>query len=251
MSGGGVPAIPSPQEVWASGVRVAIGLPMERTVGDNALLHLWPIAQRGWPLVSARTYQRTDVNRNGFAQDLLKTDYTHLLMLDLDQLHPADTVERLARWVMDDPDKLVVASLSFRRGEPFDPLMFVVGPDGALHAPTQWPEGIVRAAVAGHGSILIHRSVFARIDWPWWAYTYQTGEDGAPTTPSEDMWFCQRLERAGIPLWVDTTTTAPHVTTATVDGESWRLWLADHPNQIIPNVAPREAQPVGASGDGE
>lgn len=245
---GGVPAIPSREAVEAAGLRIAVGLPMERTVSDLSLLHLWPIAQRGWPLVSARVYQRTDVNRNGFAQDLLDSDYTHLVMLDLDQLHPADTVERLARWVMDDPHKLVVASLSFRRGEPFDPLMFIEAPNGNLMAPAEWPDGIIPAAVAGHGSILIHRGVFERLSWPWWAYAYEIGEDGKPALPSEDMYFCQKLKFAGIPLWVDTTTTAPHLTVGTVDAESWRLWLADHPGRIVPAAElTRQAASVGAA----
>jgi hypothetical protein len=229
-AGHSLPPIPTRAQLEQAGIRIAVGIPMERNVQDAAFLGFWQIARRGWPLVD-HLYGRTDANRNKIASALVRSDFTHVFMLDLDHIHAPDIVEHHARWVLDDPDKLVVGGLHFRRGEPFEPCAFVYGPDGDLHAPADWEPGLYKVGAIGHGSILISRKVFEQLPKPWWAYTYQFASDDS--YPSEDMFFCSRCRQAGIDLWCDTTITSPHLITNTVDESTFRTWLAEHPANVV------------------
>lgn len=222
--------IPTRQELLDAGINIAVGVPMERTLTDWAFTHFWQIAKRGWPLID-HVYGRTDLNRNRMGKFILQQpDYTHICMLDLDHIHAPNIVERLASWVLDDPDRLIVSGLHFRRAAPFDPCAFVYGADGQLHAPVEWEPGLFEVHAVGHGSILIAREVFERLPEPWWAYTYQDVEHNV--FPSEDMWFSHLCRENGIKMWVDTTITSPHIIMNIVDEDTFRRWVADNPHQI-------------------
>lgn len=220
-------------EMVNTGVKVVIGLPLERNIRDMAFLGLLQCLRKGWPMFP-RLYGRTDINRNEFARQLLDSDYTHLLMLDTDHIHPPDVVERLVRWVIEDPKRLVVGGLHFRRGEPYDPCMFIKDKDGAYHAPVEWPKNsLLKVDSMGHGSILIAREVFERLPGPWWQYTYDKWTPAFNWVfPSEDIYFCDLCMKHGIDLWCDTSQTSPHMIDALVDGEAFQKWLADHPEAI-------------------
>ncbi len=225
-----LPAIPTRAQLEAAGIKICIGIPMERNVTDTAFPHFWNIARRGWPLID-HLYGRTDVNRNRMAEVLLQSDYTHVMMLDLDHIHSHDIVERHARWVLQDPERLIVSGLHFRRGEPYEPCAFVFAPDGDLHAPVEWPAGLVRVDATGHGSILISRKVFEQLEKPYWAYSYAHAKKG--TYPSEDMYFSWICREAGIKMWCDTTITSPHLITGLVDESVFRQWMADNPQRVL------------------
>lgn len=222
--------VPTRQELLDVGINIVVGIPMERTLTDWAFIHFWQIARRGWPLID-HVYGRTDINRNRMAKWLRDNpEYSHILMLDLDHMHMPNIVERLASWVLDDPSRLVVSGLHFRRAAPFDPCAFVFGPDGQLHAPATWEPGLFEVHAVGHGSILIAREVFERLPEPWWAYTYEGVEENL--FPSEDMWFSHICRGGGVKMWVDTTVTSPHLIHNLVDGDTFKRFLAEHPEAI-------------------
>jgi hypothetical protein len=203
---------------------------MERNVIDHAFLAFWEIARRGWPLMH-RLYGRTDVNRNAFAAELLRSNFTHLVMLDSDHIHPVDVVEKMVRWVWQDPTRLVIGGLHFRRGEPFEPCAFIYGSDGQLHAPAEWQPGLIQVDAIGHGTLCVHRAVFERMPAPWWAYDYSRAPE---VYPSEDLWFCRLCREHGITMWCDTTLTSPHIINNIVDAETFQRWIADHPDMVKP-----------------
>jgi hypothetical protein len=222
-------ALPSRADLEAEGIRIVLGIPMERTVSHEAFLYFWDVAQRGWPLFPIG-YGRTDLNRNKLATKLLESDYTHLMMLDLDHLHPPDVIERHARWALERPECLVIGGLHFRRGEPFDPLAFVYGADGEMRSLAAWPRGLIEVHALGHGTLLVHRSVFEQLDPPWWGYDYGRAAEGV--YPTEDMYFCYLCREAGIRLWVDTTISSPHIITNVVTEDVYRSWLQSHPEKV-------------------
>lgn len=227
--GGKLPLIPTREELEKAGIKIALAIPLERYVPDSAFLHFYAIAMKGWPLF-ARPYGRTDFNRNEFARTLLDSDYTHLMMLDLDHLHSPTVIEQHARWLLDDPDKLVIGGIHFRRGEPFDPCIFLKSEDGKLYAPVDWSEGLIKVDAIGHGTILISRKVFEQIQPPWWCYTYNNV--GSWIFPSEDLYFCHLLNHHHIDIWCDTTITSPHLIQSSVDENAFRLYLQEHPELI-------------------
>lgn len=228
-SNGHLPPVPTRGDLEAAGIRIAVGVPLERTLPHEVFPYFWRIAQRGYPLLPC-WYGRTDVNRIRLAEQLLDSTYTHVVMLDQDHLHDEDVIERLARWVLADPAKWVIGGMHFRRGAPYDPLMFVYGPGGELHPVADWPRGLIQVHALGHGSLLVSRDVFGRLPTPWWGYDY--GRSGVGQYPTEDMYFCYLCQQAGIKLWVDTTISSPHLITQYVTEEAFRQHLAEHPEKV-------------------
>src|SRR5512139_1698249 len=84
--------------------RIVACVPMTQSLpfADEVFGCFWNIAQQGVPLFH-RPYHRTDYLREKYAEELLRSDFTHILMLDSDQKHPATVVQKLARNVIDDP----------------------------------------------------------------------------------------------------------------------------------------------------
>jgi hypothetical protein len=204
--------------------RVMVGVLPERNgvPSPDILFDLIAIAQRGHPFVRI-PYTRTDLARNSLAEHLLSEErFTHVLMLDADHRHPHDIVERLSRWVIEDPSRQVVAGLAFRRGAPFDPCMYMEADNGQVYVPDEW-QGLLRVDLAGTAAMMISREVFERIPRPWFAFDYS----GAAKReyPGEDMWFCRRCKEHGIPIWVDTTTVSPHLIENWVTEGTFRSYL--------------------------
>jgi len=204
-------------------VRPLVGVLLERAISYADEVYPWIVAlgQQRWPLVNTG-YGRTDVTRCNMAEHLLGSDvdYTHLVMLDIDHEHQHDVVARLIRAVTEDPARLVVGGLSFRRGKPYEPLAFRRNEDGLFQAVLTWKPGEVLGDIArlGFGSVIIAKQVFERVPWPWFKYTYpKRGE-----YPSEDIWFAEQCEAAGIGMFVDTRVTNDHLSVARVNqGVFW------------------------------
>lgn len=223
--------VPTKEELQAAGINIVLGIPMERTVPSRAFISFMKIAEQGWHTLP-HPYGRVDVQRNTMALAMLKhpANFSHILFLDLDHTHPIDIVQRLARWVYYDPKKLVVGGLNFRRGEPFDPCIFIEAPDGEFRPPLQWERGIGEVQAIGFGCILMSRKVFEILPGPWFQYVYQYFED--EIYPSEDIYFSTLCNVHGIKLWCDTTTTSPHLIDSIVDEDVFRHWIADHPQAV-------------------
>jgi hypothetical protein len=212
--------LPEPERIHVIGaqdptVRIVLAIPMERTMMQEAFFSFARIFQQGWAMARL-PYTRNDIAREKFAQFLLNEKapdgvtpkYTHILMLDSDHAHPEDIVMRLARWVFLYPQSVqVVGGLNFRRGEPYDPCAFIDPGDGQFHRLAQWGKGLLSVEALGSGSLLIAREVFEKIPAPWFNYAYPGGD----MTPGTDMTFSAKCRAAGITLWVDGTTTSPHL----------------------------------------
>jgi hypothetical protein len=209
---------------------VVVAVPMERTVMQLAFFGFMEISQRGWPLAKLE-YTRNDIARHKFCEFLMShPEYTHLLMLDSDHVHPPDIVHRLARWCVAYPQEVeVIGGLNFRRGEPYDPCAFVDPGDGHFHRLAEWPQGAVNVSVLGSGSILIAKSALERIPLPWWDYQYPD-HNGWPGT---DMTFSNRCREEGVKLWCDTTTTSPHIGDRLIGYEDYRRYLAAHGAEMM------------------
>jgi len=179
--------------------RVLVYFLLERTISyaDLVFPSMMQIAAQG-PVILNMPYQRTDLARNKGAIELLKTDFTHLLMLDIDHVHPSDVVQRLSRWVALDPKKFqVVGGLNFRRSEPHDPCAYIMDDDQNAFA-IEWDEKsqLVEVDRMGTGSIMIAREVFEQIEPPWFFNNYdKVFED---KWPGEDIGFSDKVKAAGI-----------------------------------------------------
>jgi len=218
--------IPTREQLLNNGINVAIAIPLERNIRDIAFLSIIPILQKGYGYIGGN-YGRTDMARNQIAKDFMDSDFTHVLMMDSDHIHPPDLVERLARWVINDPEKKIVSGINFRRSAPYDPCVYMEMENGQLAAPLRWDNGIGLADVVGFGCVLISREVFPQLERPYFAYGY--AEEGSQ---SEDIYFSLQCKQKGIKIWVDTTTTSPHITDRMITEKDFRYYVDTHPEMV-------------------
>ena len=218
--------------------RVLIGVPMERQMMTPAAYSVQEIMRQGWRFTKTG-YTRCDIARNKMGIALLQSDYTHILMLDSDHIHPADVVYKLIRWVKDDRTRLVVGGLNFRRGAPFDPCAYFLDANGNMCSLREWGPGLIAVDVLGSGCMLIAREAFEQMPFPWFGYDYtknlglgwpECGIDhlaNGAGWPGTDIWFSRQCRDAGIDQWVDTQTTSPHILQTVVTQETWASFLKD------------------------
>ena len=213
--------------------RILIGVPLERTISHASLVfHRFIEIAAQVAVFLKQDYTRTDLARNRFATKLLESDYTHLLMLDLDHVHPADIVQRLARWVLMNPEIEVVGGLNFRRSEPYEPCCFFLDREhGTVNAPADWGKGLMKVDYIGTGSILIAREVFEKIEPPWFYNVYGIEANWADEWPGEDIGFSEKCQKAGVNMYVDTTTTSPHISERLIAEQTFRAYLEQHPER--------------------
>jgi hypothetical protein len=175
-------------------------------------------------------YGRIDLVRNLAGIQLLRSDFTHLIMLDADHEHPVgnnDIIRRLARWTIVKPDVQVVGALNFKRGKPFNPVCYVETKDeGIFSALSDWTPGLLKVALSGAGAIMINREVFEQLPMPWFYNIYDKAYLGE--YPGEDIGFSINCMKNGIDMYVDTTTTCPHLTASTINEETFRKFLANN-----------------------
>ena len=215
--------------------RIALFVPMFSALpyADRVFYQFMRIVSQGIDIIE-HPYGRTDYVRNIVSDEFRKPMrgnepfYTHILMLDADHVHPVDIIQRLAKRVLENPDRLVVAGLNFKRTAPFTPCAFLKDPNGGdnFYSMMDIPEGIIEVAAIGTGCILIAREAFDRLEKPYFYYEYAGADDG--NYPSEDIGFSVNCRKAGIKIWCDTTVTSPHMSDVYVDKLTHeRYWEAN------------------------
>jgi hypothetical protein len=137
--------------------------------------------------------------RHTAVQFALDNGATHVLFLDSDQTFPKETTEILLSHGKD-----VVAANIATKQFPSTPTARLRGDevsgDPLYTTPKSQPR-LQRVWRVGTGVMLIKTSVFRRVGPPPWFEVPWVEELG--TYRGEDWFFCERLEKAGIPLFVD------------------------------------------------
>jgi hypothetical protein len=214
-----------PDSNSATWPRPVFAIPMERNIDQKAFFSFMRISRRGWSLFELPYSMRNDRARDMFSRATLESDFTHLIQLDSDHTHDEMIVERFMQRVIEDPNRLVIGGLNYKRCEPFSPCVFLPGEGGGTYTLTDWPRGIFKVANdsgpgwVGSGTICIAREVFERIPPPWWAFSYDAYSEGS--WPGVDIYFCNKCHDYGIDLWIDTTLTSPHLLTVAAAKETW------------------------------
>lgn len=229
-------------------LRPVWGVLLERSLShaDKVLFPLLHIAAKGFPFLPIN-YGRTDLIRNKMALMTLGSQYTHLIMLDADHIHPVDVIERLMVNFAKNPSLKVVGGLNFRRGEPYEPCAFIKADDGKFLPMSSWPQGLVKVDALGTGCIAIAREVFEEIEPPWFYNNYDPALIWRDIWQGEDMGFATKCKASGIDQYVDTTITSPHLIDAMVNEEAYRVFLKDNQHEEVPltEVAKDYVNPLG------
>ena len=214
----------------------------ERTIDghvvDAALDIAFVAARRDFARI-AIPYMRTDMARNRAAQSFMEiagSPDDALVMLDCDHIHPHDILTRLAAH---DPALGVVGALYFRRGEPYDPLFFRRDDEGILRNPAEWEPGcLYECDAVGTGGVLIRRWVFEELTeagcgYPWFQYAYPPKGSFSMT---EDIFFAEQCEKAGIYHYCDTSIITPHLGIQVIGPDTWDAYKKARPDILVDPV---------------
>lgn len=177
-----------------------------------------------------------DVSRNTIVRDAIANNSTHLLFLDSDVVPPVDAISRLLQHNLP-----VVSGLYYCRHRsdiqipeslpialPPTPAMWLYNGQGSYSPITKWNSQLIQASVVGAGFVLIHMSIFERLNRELgrngiffkWTNGIEN-EEYAEHMPgvSEDFFFFRMLEQLGVPVYVDTTIKCEHLSMACIIDE--------------------------------
>jgi hypothetical protein len=209
--------------------RIAVFVPMlpSMSYADELFPHFIEIARTGVRFVY-HPFGLIDGVRNRVAEGVLADDsFTHVLYLDADQKHPIDIVPRLAKWVIEKPERLIIAGLYFNRRPPYAPNAWAKGDDGFYYQIHKWDRGLIEGIdLVGTGCLLVNKKVFEIIERPWFYFDYAGAQEkkGDFIYPGEDIGFCKKARAAGIEICLDTTIDSPHGRTTWVNEKTYRSY---------------------------
>lgn len=199
---------------------------MERSVpqtGCNALMKVAAVAGAHGCTQISIPYMRTDWARNLICRAFLdgtKDENDLLIMMDCDHDHPRNIVPALASH----PAEMgMVGALSFRRGPPYEAMFFHRDAAGFLRSPAEWEKGVYECEAVGFAAVAIRRWVFDALDktshgWPYFRFIYPP-ENGF--NKSEDIYFCELVQQAGIQIYCNTSLVSPHLGEYLIDDTLW------------------------------
>ncbi len=154
--------------------------------------------------------QPVDNARNDIVKTFLESDCTHLLFVDSDTIPPANAITKLLA-----ANKPIVSGLTpiiehneNRKNDSngFYKKYNCVGQDDK-HVETY--SGLIPIKGAGGSCILIERSVFEKIEKPYYRFVYQD-DSGKEVMVSEDIYFIVKALGAGIQAYADTSVICGH-----------------------------------------
>jgi len=214
--------LPIASWVWPKPV-VFVPFTQHLAFADEVCPRLLAIAAQGAPFMTQHAF-RTDMARNLAARALVESEFSHLIMLDQDHLHDIQIVQKLTRWIRNDPTKQIVGALYFRRGEPYEPQAFKQREDGLYYFLEDWDADLVEVDVIGTGAICIAREVFEALTPPyfWYDYSHFNDKGSEFISASEDVQFCKSARAAGFRIWCDTTIKMPHLISGKVNEITYR-----------------------------
>lgn len=181
--------------------RVGIGLPL--------------VSLKGKPLVSlCSTLCTTDAEMALLVSEGPYIPYNRLLLVNLateehcdylffvdsDVVYPKDTLTRLLAH-----DKDVVAGHYHMKIMP--PMGMAFDLHGDRIPLASMPTECFQLGAIGCGCMLIKLHIFEKLERPW----FQVRIEGDDLVVSEDVWFCDRVRRAGFEVWCDPTLTLYHM----------------------------------------
>lgn len=203
-----------------SNLKLAIGIPCDFPFIPSSFFYSFTLMEKPSYTFIHADNGPIDTLRNDLVEKAIYENCTHLLMCDVDQIYPVDTIEKLLSHGVP-----VVAGSVPRRYPPFDPILLINNAEG-IPTPINvgdYDDGaLVEVDATGTGCIMYDLKVFKRLPYPWFKFRKQP--DGR--TLGEDIGLCMDLKKAGYPIYVDTSVKIGHLTTMVVTEATHKLWCA-------------------------
>ena len=165
-------------------------------------------------------WQIPDDARNSFAQTAVDKNFDYLFMMDTDMTFPRGTLAMMIRHMANIKDEKppILAGIYCNRGGDFrwHVYKWIEEEDGwhSLRFPLN--QGVMKVDAIGTGCMLIDVGVFEVIEWPWFEYEYLIFK-GERDRMSEDMVFCKKAMKAGIPIYADTDIKCGHFQSVVIE----------------------------------
>jgi GT2 family glycosyltransferase len=156
--------------------------------------------------------------RNSLVKQAQQEGAKYLLMMDTDQVYPADTFNKL----MSNMDKCDICGVRVhRRWMPFDLIFYrgTLGKYKVVEDEEAFSGRLIDVDATGTGCLLFNMEVFDKVNFPWFQFT-QT-DDGKPV--GEDIFFCSKAREAGVKICVDTSIVVGHLTTLEINEVLYKI----------------------------
>ena len=149
--------------------------------------------------------------RNALVKQAMNAGATHILMMDTDQTPEKDLIEKLLKNLIEN-DLLIVGGKVHRRYPNWDPLLLRLDKEKNKYysvSDEEWTNNeLVEVDATGCGCLLIDLKLFDIIPFPWFKEGELT-EEGKPI--GEDVYFCEQIRKANIPIFVNTKVKIGHL----------------------------------------
>lgn len=178
-----------------------IGIPTANTVEPETLKAIYGQADADTDTSLDILYGfRIDVQRNLLCEEAIRIGADYLLMVDSDVVLPSTALRDLL-----DPPAEIVSGLvrikSLRRKGEYAAVF-----KGIPLLYESIPEGRSKVDWCGGACLMIKTSILKDIPKPWFEFHEEPG-----AAVSEDIWFCQQAQKAGIQVYADKRVACGHI----------------------------------------
>lgn len=161
--------------------------------------------------------------RERIADQALSSGAEYLFMWDSDMVVPTSALFRLLR-----DDKPILGALAFCGRDPVMPVLYKFGPETRANGDVgiridviedYLPDALQEVDAIGFGCVLIKTECFRKIEKPWFNVAGM----------GEDIFWCMRAVKHGIPVFADTRVKVPHKPTFTKQWHTEEYYLSKRP----------------------
>ncbi len=209
----------------------------------------WCAALNNHPLVTWKWAQGMDCDEGRnmmIARALEDPDMTHMFFLDSDTVPPADAVQQL----MDLNMPVVCGVTPILQKDRLYWNVRTPEDDGWWPKERPLPGWATETSAVGGTTILVTRRVLESIQYPWFRRQSQEPVHNEPCFMSGDVWFCERIRKAGFAIMFSPFVRCHHYKTldllALMEGRT--LETAPEPfdgaGRLRPPTAPPARRPV-------
>lgn len=200
--------------------RLGIAWPLQDDRLHKEFVTSWTIMEKPGQFVFLMPeYENMNIEdtRNNLVEQAFRSNCTHLIMMDTDQVYPFDTIPKLLSHKVD-----VCGVLVHRRYPPFDPILYRGSLAKYTHVPYDecYSGNLVEVDATGCGCLCYDMECFTDIKQPFFKMT--TNDKGK--TVGEDIHCCFKLREAGRRIFIDTSIEVDHLTLYRVNKQTALLY---------------------------
>ena len=193
--------------------KVCLLIPAYTTIPSSFLISFMKILTSGMGKYVIEVVIQQDMPidkaRNGLVATALSKNADYWLWLDTDNIMPENALDTLIQ-NMEDTKADLVSAMYFEKAKPYYPVIRQYHSGGFWKIENPPLGQLIDIAGCGMGCCLIRPSVFKKISYPWFKFSYETwGHKDIQL--SEDLYFCRQMINNGLKLVCNTGIIASHI----------------------------------------